>query len=260
MNQAFNRLAAWLAAGVAGVALTGCVVAPVDGGYYDNGSGYYDSGYDTYYDSGAYYPGGGNGYYNGTYYPAIPREVVPVAPFVGALWIGGHWDNSRGNRRWVPGRYDRPGHGHGHNRPGWDRPNDNRPGWNRPDNNRPGWNQPGNNRPGWNQPNRPTDSRPSWNQPNRPVRPSNPNENQPDSYWPSRSGGQGNVQPRPGFINAEQNRPGNRPQVTRPAQQNPAVNGAPRQQGGGWTQQPSNSRPSAPVQRDNSRDFRNPGA
>jgi hypothetical protein len=40
-----GRLAAWLAAGVAGIALTGCVVAPVDGGYYDDGS----------YPSGGYY-------------------------------------------------------------------------------------------------------------------------------------------------------------------------------------------------------------
>ena len=174
MRPIINRVAVWLAAGVAGAALTGCVVAPVDGGYYDNGA------YDTYYDNGGYYSGGGDGYYNGTYYPAIPREVVPVAPYVGALWVGGYWDTSRGHRRWVPGRYDRPGNyynrpgNHGnYNRPYDNRPYDNRPGWNRPNDNRYDNrydNRPGNTRPGWNQPNRP-----DWNQPGvNPPRPSRP--------------------------------------------------------------------------------------
>ncbi|ARU05015.1 hypothetical protein CCO03_10245 [Comamonas serinivorans] len=138
-----RRPLALLVAALAGLALTGCVVAPVGEPYYDSGSTYYGGG--SYYDNGY-----ADGFYNGTYYPAIPHEVVPVAPYAGALWVSGYWDLDRGHRRWIPGRYERPGY----NRPGW-RPDDHRPGWNngRPD--RPGWNhnRPDNNRP---RPNRPT--------------------------------------------------------------------------------------------------------
>jgi hypothetical protein len=209
---------------------------------------------DTYYDSGAYYPGGGDGYYNGTYYPAMPREVVPVAPFVGALWINGYWDVSRGHRRWVPGRYDRPG-----NRPNWNRPGDSRPNWSRPDEHRPGWNQP--NRPGWNQPNRPSErpdwnppgrpserpgwnqpNRPGWNQPNRPSErpdwnpPGRPHDNRPDSARPGSN--------RPGWNQAS---PDARPNQVRPGERRPDANRAednnlhlPRQPG--WQQQRNNGR------------------
>ncbi|HZV92234.1 MAG TPA: hypothetical protein VFF72_03400 [Caldimonas sp.] len=40
--------------------------------------------------------------------PAPYVETIPVAPFVGAVWIGGYW-GWRGNRHvWVPGRYEAP--------------------------------------------------------------------------------------------------------------------------------------------------------
>ena len=35
-------------------------------------------------------------------------EVVPVAPFAGAIWINGYWGRSRNRYEWVPGRYERP--------------------------------------------------------------------------------------------------------------------------------------------------------
>lgn len=164
----------WLAASLAAaLGLSGCVVAPVDG-YYDSGSTYYETG--TYVD----------GYYGGTYYPARPVEVIPVAPYAGAIWINGYWDTSRGHRHWIPSRYERPSYRPGirpdnrpdWNRPGWQRPDGNRPGAHRPDRprpdgQRPDWNRvdrprPDGNRPGWNRPNGP---RPESNRPNpRPPR------------------------------------------------------------------------------------------
>ncbi|MDQ6685887.1 MAG: hypothetical protein M3Z16_12270 [Pseudomonadota bacterium] len=44
--------------------------------------------------------------------PAPYAEVVPVAPFVDAVWIGGYWGWHGGRHVWVPGRYEhsRPGH------------------------------------------------------------------------------------------------------------------------------------------------------
>ena len=40
--------------------------------------------------------------------PAPYVEVVPAAPFVGALWITGYWGWSQGRHQWVPGRYVQP--------------------------------------------------------------------------------------------------------------------------------------------------------
>ena len=40
--------------------------------------------------------------------PAPYYETVPVAPFVGAVWIGGYWGWNRGRHTWVPGRYEHP--------------------------------------------------------------------------------------------------------------------------------------------------------
>ena len=41
--------------------------------------------------------------------PPTPQyEVVPVAPYVGAVWIGGYWNWYGGRHVWVPGRYVRP--------------------------------------------------------------------------------------------------------------------------------------------------------
>ncbi len=40
--------------------------------------------------------------------PAPYVEVIPVAPFVGAVWINGYWNWSGGRHQWVPGRYAQP--------------------------------------------------------------------------------------------------------------------------------------------------------
>jgi hypothetical protein len=44
--------------------------------------------------------------------PAPYVEVVPVAPFVGGIWIGGYWGWNGGRHVWVPGRWE-------HSRPGY---------------------------------------------------------------------------------------------------------------------------------------------
>lgn len=50
------------------------------------------------------------------YAPAAPPppqvEVIPVAPFVGAVWVGGYWNWVGGRHVWVPGRYVRPNPGY----------------------------------------------------------------------------------------------------------------------------------------------------
>jgi len=41
--------------------------------------------------------------------PPLPyQEVVPVAPFVGAVWIAGYWGWQGGKHYWVPGRWEHP--------------------------------------------------------------------------------------------------------------------------------------------------------
>lgn len=40
--------------------------------------------------------------------PQPYAEVVPVAPYAGAIWINGYWGWSRNRYEWVPGRYERP--------------------------------------------------------------------------------------------------------------------------------------------------------
>jgi hypothetical protein len=41
--------------------------------------------------------------------PPPPQvEVVPVVPFVGAIWIGGYWGWSGGRHVWMPGHYEHP--------------------------------------------------------------------------------------------------------------------------------------------------------
>lgn len=44
--------------------------------------------------------------------PAPYFEVIPVVPFVGAVWISGYWGWSGGRHQWVPGRYAQPRPGH----------------------------------------------------------------------------------------------------------------------------------------------------
>ena len=112
-----SRSLPWLAAAVMGAsALTGCVVAPV-GPAYGNG-GYYD-----------------NEYVAANVAPPAPYvETIPVAPFIGALWIGGFWDWSGGRHVWRPGHYERPRAGYSYRQPAWNHGPDgrwmlNRGGW-----------------------------------------------------------------------------------------------------------------------------------
>ena len=51
--------------------------------------------------------------------PAPYAEVIPVVPFLGALWIAGYWGWQGGRHSWVPGRYERPRPGYGWNPHGW---------------------------------------------------------------------------------------------------------------------------------------------
>jgi len=39
--------------------------------------------------------------------PPARVEVVPVAPYPEAVWIGGHWDWRGGNWVWLPGYWER---------------------------------------------------------------------------------------------------------------------------------------------------------
>jgi hypothetical protein len=44
--------------------------------------------------------------------PPPYTEVVPVAPFVGAVWLSGYWGWSAGRHVWVGGHWVRPQPGH----------------------------------------------------------------------------------------------------------------------------------------------------
>lgn len=102
VKTAKSHSAAWLVAAAMGAAaLSGCVVAPVGPAY--GGGGYYDS----------------NMVVANVPPPAPYVEAVPVAPFVGAVWIGGFWDWSGGRHVWHPGRYERPRPGFAYRQGGW---------------------------------------------------------------------------------------------------------------------------------------------
>lgn len=102
VNISKSHSAAWLVAAAMGAAaLSGCVVAPVGPAY--GGGGYYDS----------------NMVVANVPPPAPYVETVPVAPFVGAVWIGGFWDWSGGRHVWHPGRYERPRPGFAYRQGGW---------------------------------------------------------------------------------------------------------------------------------------------
>ncbi|MDH5538573.1 MAG: hypothetical protein OEY03_04140 [Rhizobacter sp.] len=40
--------------------------------------------------------------------PAPYVEVIPVAPFVGAVWLAGYWGLSAGRHVWIGGHWVRP--------------------------------------------------------------------------------------------------------------------------------------------------------
>lgn len=76
-----------LAATAVAAALAGCVVAPAR----------------------PYYGGYGYGGPVVTVAPPVPEvEVVGVAPFPGAFWVGGYWGWNAGRHVWVRGRWEAP--------------------------------------------------------------------------------------------------------------------------------------------------------
>ena len=40
--------------------------------------------------------------------PAPYTEIVPAAPYPGAVWVGGYWGWSGGRHHWVTGRWAQP--------------------------------------------------------------------------------------------------------------------------------------------------------
>jgi hypothetical protein len=108
VTRANWRAVSWLTAALLGAtALGGCAVAPV-GPVYTSG----------YYDDGAVVA---------NVAPPTPyMETIPVAPFAGAIWIGGFWDWSSGRHVWRPGHYERPRPGFSYRQPSWTHGSDGR--------------------------------------------------------------------------------------------------------------------------------------
>lgn len=88
-NKPMKRLGLALALGTAAL-LSACVVVPAHRGYYEGG---YTGAPAVVVDAPP---------------PAPYAEVIPVAPYPGAVWINGYWGWSGGHHRWVPGYYERP--------------------------------------------------------------------------------------------------------------------------------------------------------
>jgi hypothetical protein len=40
--------------------------------------------------------------------PPVQVEVIPVVPFIGAVWVHGFWGWNSGRHQWRPGHYVRP--------------------------------------------------------------------------------------------------------------------------------------------------------
>ncbi len=76
---------------LAGGALSACVIAPPP--------------HREVYSS---YPGGDAEMQANLPPPAPYVEVIPVMPFVGAVWIGGYWGWAGSRHHWVPGRWEAP--------------------------------------------------------------------------------------------------------------------------------------------------------
>jgi len=112
MNSPKHSKWALAAALAASAMLSACYVVPArpyHGGY----QGGYDDGY-------AYGP-------PVTVAPPPPQyEVVGVAPYPGAVWIGGYWNWVGGRHLWVRGRWDAPRPGYRYEPHSWQR---NGQGW-----------------------------------------------------------------------------------------------------------------------------------
>ena len=90
------RLACGLLAAALGAALAGCVVAPAQPVYADGGPVMVAP-------------------------PPPQGEIVGVAPYPGAVWIGGYWGWGGGRHTWVPGRWTAPRPGYGYVPHSWSR-------------------------------------------------------------------------------------------------------------------------------------------
>lgn len=53
--------------------------------------------------------------------PAAQYEVVGVAPYPGAVWIGGYWGWNAGRHVWINGRWDAPRPGYRYEPHMWQR-------------------------------------------------------------------------------------------------------------------------------------------
>lgn len=96
-----SRLRALLGSALTLLSMSGCVMVP---------AGHHAPVYRQ--PAPVYSPGGHDDGTAVVIAPAAPppprMEVVPVMPFVGALWIGGYW-NWVGHRHvWVPGHWSAP--------------------------------------------------------------------------------------------------------------------------------------------------------
>ena len=87
MRRLLIRTMPWLATALLG----GCIVAPLPQPMMGRPGPSYDEG--VVVDAAP---------------PPPYMEAVPVAPFAGAVWIGGYWGWSGGRHRWVGGRWEQP--------------------------------------------------------------------------------------------------------------------------------------------------------
>lgn len=85
------------------VALTACIVHPLPQyAAYDDGYGYRDDIVEV------------------APPPPYP-EVIPVAPYLGAVWIDGYWGWSGGRHVWNRGHYEHGREGYVYRQAGWNR-------------------------------------------------------------------------------------------------------------------------------------------
>ena len=85
------------------LALTACIVQPLPSQY-----NAYDEGY-------------GNDAVVEVAPPAPYPEVVPIAPYLGAVWVGGYWGWSGGRHVWTRGHYVHGREGYIYRQPAWNR-------------------------------------------------------------------------------------------------------------------------------------------
>lgn len=92
MSNTPSKWSRWIPAALLATLLSGCYVVPIG------------------------YPRGGGAPQAGEVIevapPAPQYEVVPAAPALGYVWIGGHWTWHLGRHLWIGGRWAVPPGGH----------------------------------------------------------------------------------------------------------------------------------------------------